>query len=90
MTNIRYDHIVDNVDILYLLGLVGYKRHRPKLAGTTAGNWSSIENQNGCLFFKDKDFCVDNLAVGEGGEKQMPVRNHHSFALQTQIIKRML
>ena len=33
---------------------------------------------------------VDNLVAGEGGEKQMPVRNHHSFALQTQIIKRML
>ena len=31
-------HRVDNVDILYLLGLVGYKRHRPMLAGTTAGN----------------------------------------------------
>ena len=84
-------HIVDNDDILYLLGLVGYKRHHPKLAGTTAENWLFIENQNGCLFARqDKDFFVDNLAVGEGGEKQMPVRNHHSFALQTQKIKRML
>ena len=39
---------------------------------------------------RDKDFFVDNLAVGEVGEKQMPVRNHLPFALQTQKIKRIL